>query len=140
MSSSAISMLRMFVKTAVAAVFSGALANNGSVTGLGSNSAVGTLGTISAGKRIKGPYTVSAIASTTSANLVLYMTGNVPEASFTSVVAENGAGTPTTFLRSAATFVGYLSGINQTAWSWGNGSARCWETTDSGETKKIIIT
>ncbi len=139
MSVSAFAMLKKFVKKPVAAVFAGALASNGTVTGLGSNSATGTLGTISAGNRIKGPYTISAIASTSSANLVMYMTGNVPEAAFTSVVAENGAGTPTTFLRSAATFVGYLAGVNQTAWSWGNGSSRCWETTDNTETKKVIV-
>lgn len=143
-------LLSRAVKTPVPSWFKGALANNGTVTGLGAGTTPGTLGTITGGRPFKGfvpsvgARSIFAIYSSNAADLVLDLSnrgGGLSLDYFTRILVEDGTGTRQEFLTADATLltIGGTGPTGEALWVWGTGSSRVWATGDATEVKNVWV-
>jgi hypothetical protein len=76
---------------------------------------------------------IHRIDSVSNADFFVWLDGAAPQDYFKGVIVEDGGGVLRTYLSADA---GYTGGA-EPAWTWGTGSNRTWNTTDSGEVKSV---
>lgn len=76
---------------------------------------------------------VQRIAVSSGDDLFIWFNGAAAQSYFKGVTVEDGNGVLRTYLSADAAYIGGAEPI----WTWGTGSNRTWNTTDSGEVRSV---
>lgn len=72
-----------------------------------------------------------------NSDLLIQITGNLPQSLFTHVTVEDGTGVKRNYLASTATYA--VIGGSQTQWKWGTGSSPVWNAGDETEVHPVVF-
>jgi hypothetical protein len=99
----------------------------------GYSTVLSTFGSIQpASGKLKG-ISFHRIAVSSLDDLFIWLNGAAAQNYFKGVTIEDGDGVLRTYLSADATYAGGA----EPSWTWGTGSNRTWNTTDSGEVKSV---